>query len=35
MLDELFNDEDEAIKRVRSMSVDIMSIAKRQKLNEE
>ncbi|KAG4412094.1 hypothetical protein IFR04_014769 [Cadophora malorum] len=35
VLDELFNDEDEAIKRVRSMSVDIMSIAKRQKLNEE
>merc|ERR1711964_250716 len=29
VLDELFNDEDEAIKRVRSMSVDIMSIAKR------
>lgn len=35
VLDELFNDEDEAIKRVRSMSVDIMSAAKRQKLDEE
>ncbi|KAG4443133.1 hypothetical protein IFR05_001365 [Cadophora sp. M221] len=35
VLDELFNDEDEALKRVRSMSVDIMSAAKRQKLHEE
>lgn len=35
VLDELLNDEDEAIKRVRSMSVDIMSAAKRQKLKGE
>lgn len=35
VLDELFNDEDEALKRVRSMSVDIMSAAKRQKLDED
>ncbi|KAK0110419.1 hypothetical protein ONS96_002032 [Cadophora gregata f. sp. sojae] len=34
-LDELFNDEDEAIKRVRSMSMDILSAAKRQKLDEK
>ncbi|KAL2072264.1 hypothetical protein VTL71DRAFT_11607 [Oculimacula yallundae] len=35
VLDELFNDEDEALKRVRSMSVDIVSAAKRQKLDEQ
>ncbi|CZS92583.1 hypothetical protein WAI453_006676 [Rhynchosporium graminicola] len=34
VLNGLFNDEDEALKRVRSMSVDLVSAAKRQKLDD-